>query len=336
MPRSNRRDREVRIHIDRQPHESPNPTTGAALYALGKVPAGYQQRLAITRDNIRVQGEILDLTSNRFQNGLNSDLDVQQATAILTTTEAQIPSLETGFRQNVYALAVLLAQPPGTLLNEMFAVKSIPLTPPTVPVGLPSDLLRRRPDVQRAERDLAAATARIGVAKADYFPKFSLTGFTALESISANDWIDYDSRLGLPAHRCNGNSLRLAAFGPMSGSRTPVRNRRWMRINKRCWLHWKIPRMRSPLMPRNRSGANRFHNRLRQITRRWNFPPNSTDQVERHVFGGGLPTRLRRAGFKADDFIQHVLQVACSRAGRCGGDIPHHEPRQTPGVLPFR
>ncbi len=155
---------------------------------------GYQQRLAITRDNIQVQREILDLTSNRFQNGLSSDLDVQQATAVLTSTEAQVPSLETGFRENVYALAVLLAQPPGALLDEMSAAKPIPLTPPTVPVGLPSDLLQRRPDVQRAERELAAATARIGVAKADYFPKFSLTGFTALESVSTSDWFDYASR----------------------------------------------------------------------------------------------------------------------------------------------
>ncbi len=153
----------------------------------------YQQRLAITRDNIRVQQEIVDLTSNRFQNGLNSDLDVQQATAVLTSTEAQVPSLETGFRQNVYALAVLLARPPGALLNGMSVKKPIPLTPPEVPVGLPSDLLQRRPDVQRAERELAAATARIGVAKSDLFPKFSLTGFANLESVSANNWFDYAS-----------------------------------------------------------------------------------------------------------------------------------------------
>lgn len=154
----------------------------------------YQQRLVITRNNIRVQQEILDLTSNRFQNGLSSDLDVQQAAAVLTSTEAQVPSLETGFRQNVYALDVLLAQPPGASLGEMSAEKPIPVKPPALPVGLPSDLLKRRPDVQRAERELAAATARIGVAKADYFPKFSLTGFTALESVSASDWFDYGSR----------------------------------------------------------------------------------------------------------------------------------------------
>jgi len=76
----------------------------------------------------------------------------------------------------------------------MSVEKPIPLTPPEVPVGLPSDLLQRRPDVQRAERELAAATARIGVAKADLFPKFSLTGFANLESISANNWFDYASR----------------------------------------------------------------------------------------------------------------------------------------------
>jgi outer membrane protein, multidrug efflux system len=155
---------------------------------------GYQQRLAITRDNLRVQQEILDLTTNRFQNGLGSDLDVQQATAVLTATEAQVPSLETGFQQSVYSLAVLLARPSKTLLDEMSAEKPIPVTPPAVPVGLPSDLLQRRPDVQRAERELAAATARIGVAKADLFPQFSLTGIAGLESVSAGNWFDYASR----------------------------------------------------------------------------------------------------------------------------------------------
>ena len=155
---------------------------------------GYQQRLAITRQNIQVQQEILNLTSNRFQNGLSSDLDVQQATALLTATEAEVPSLETGFDQSIHHLAVLLGQPPGALMNEMSVENPIPLTPPQVPVGLPSDLLQRRPDVQRSERELAAATARIGVAKADMFPKFSLTGIAGLESISAGNWFDYASR----------------------------------------------------------------------------------------------------------------------------------------------
>ena len=155
---------------------------------------GYQQRLAITLQNIQVQQEVLDLTSNRFENGLSSDLDVQQATALLTATEAEVPSLKTGFDQSVHHLAVLLGQPPGALMEEMSVEKPIPLTPPAVPVGLPSDLLQRRPDVQRSERDLAAATARIGAAKADLFPKFSLTGFAGVESISTGNLFDYASR----------------------------------------------------------------------------------------------------------------------------------------------
>jgi NodT family efflux transporter outer membrane factor (OMF) lipoprotein len=155
---------------------------------------GYQQRLAIALQNIQVQQEILDLTSNRFENGLSGDLDVQQATALLTATVAEVPSLKTGFDQAVYHLAVLLGQPPGALTDAMSLAKPIPLTPPRVPVGLPSDLLQRRPDVQRSERELAAATARIGAAKADLFPKFSLTGFAGLDSISAGQFFNYASR----------------------------------------------------------------------------------------------------------------------------------------------
>jgi multidrug efflux system outer membrane protein len=154
----------------------------------------YQQRLVIARDNIRVEQNVLDLTSNRFERGLGTRLDVQQAKALLDTTKAQVPSLQIGFDQSVYELAVLLGQPPGALQDQMSAQKQIPLTPPLVPVGLPSDLLQRRPDVQEAERKLASATAQIGVAKADLFPKFSLTGIAGLQSVSAGNWFNYSSR----------------------------------------------------------------------------------------------------------------------------------------------
>jgi multidrug efflux system outer membrane protein len=154
----------------------------------------YQQRLSIAHDNINVEQNVLDLTSNRYENGLGSDLDVEQAKALLTTTEAEVPSLQTGFDESVYQLSVLLGQPPGTLLDEMSAKRDISLTPPLVPVGLPSDLLQRRPDVQEAERKLAAATARIGEAKADLFPQFSLTGIAGVQSTSAGNWFEYASK----------------------------------------------------------------------------------------------------------------------------------------------
>jgi NodT family efflux transporter outer membrane factor (OMF) lipoprotein len=119
---------------------------------------------------------------------------VEQAKALLNTTEAEIPSLQTGFDESVYQLSVLLGQPPGALVDQMAAKQDIPLTPPLVPVGLPSDLLERRPDVQKAERELAAATAQIGVAKADLYPKFSLTGIAGVQSTSAGNWFQYASK----------------------------------------------------------------------------------------------------------------------------------------------
>ena len=153
----------------------------------------YQQRLDIARENIRAEQNILTLTTNRFATGLGDELDEQQAKALLKNTEAEIPSLQTGFDESVFELSVLLGQPPGTLVNEMSVEKDIPITPPTVPVGLPSDLLLRRPDVQQAEQQLAAATAQIGVAKADLFPKFSLTGIAGFQSIDAGTWLNYMS-----------------------------------------------------------------------------------------------------------------------------------------------
>jgi NodT family efflux transporter outer membrane factor (OMF) lipoprotein len=102
--------------------------------------------------------------------------------------------LQTLLQASIHRLAVLLAQPPGALEAELAAAAPIPATPPVVPVGLPSDLLLRRPDVGRAERQLAAATARIGVAKADLFPKFYLTGAAGFESVSASDWFTRGAR----------------------------------------------------------------------------------------------------------------------------------------------
>jgi outer membrane protein, multidrug efflux system len=154
----------------------------------------FQRRLAVAEDNIKAQAQILALTRDRFEKGLTSQLDVQEADALLEGTEAETPSLETGFRDAVYQLGLLLGQPPGALLDELTNAVRIPAAPPTVPVGLPSDLLQRRPDVQQAERQLAAATALVGAATADLYPKFSLTGEVALQSIAVSDWASAGSR----------------------------------------------------------------------------------------------------------------------------------------------
>ena len=155
---------------------------------------GYQRRLEIARNNIRAQEQSLAIVQNRFTNGLTSDLDGQQASTVLATTRAVVPALETALAASLHRLGVLLGQPPGSLETELASVAPIPAAPPVVPVGLPSELLLRRPDVALAERQLAAATANIGVAKADLFPKFYLTGIAGFESASADDWFTSGSR----------------------------------------------------------------------------------------------------------------------------------------------
>ncbi len=155
---------------------------------------GTQLRLAIANDNINSQRQTLELVTARFQAGLSSELDVAQAKAQLANTEAQVPTLEIQLKQSIYQLGVLLGQEPGSLLQELTKVAPIPGTPPEIPAGLPSDLLRRRPDIRRAERELAAATARIGVATADLFPRFSLTGALGLQSVSLSDFFTSGSR----------------------------------------------------------------------------------------------------------------------------------------------
>jgi NodT family efflux transporter outer membrane factor (OMF) lipoprotein len=156
---------------------------------------GLQQRLVIARDNIKSQQDAVEITQARFKGGVASELDVTQAAALLASTRSQLPALETSLQQTLHQLAVLLGQQPGALLAELSEQTPIPPVPPEVPVGLPSELLRRRPDVRRAERQLAAATARIGVQTAELFPKLSLTGSAGLQSISASDWFTGGSKL---------------------------------------------------------------------------------------------------------------------------------------------
>jgi outer membrane protein, multidrug efflux system len=155
---------------------------------LGEVATNYfvlrgsQHRLAVARANIKAQQQTVELTQGLLAAGLNSELEVAQARTQLASTEAQVPPLETSITQSIHQLGVLLGSEPETLMRELSPERAIPPAPPQVPVGLPSDLLRRRPDVRRAERQLAAATAQIGVATAGLFPSFSLTGSAGYQS----------------------------------------------------------------------------------------------------------------------------------------------------------
>jgi multidrug efflux system outer membrane protein len=143
---------------------------------------GLQQQLAIARENLKAQRHTAEITRKRFEAGFVGALDVANAQAQVATTEATIPLFESSARAAIYSLGVLLGREPAVLEKDLSRAAPIPPTPPEIPVGLPSDLLRRRPDIRRAEAQLHAATARIGVATADLFPKFNLAGSFGLSA----------------------------------------------------------------------------------------------------------------------------------------------------------
>jgi outer membrane protein, multidrug efflux system len=146
----------------------------------------FQARLTVAEASLKAQTESHQLTLWRWQAGLSDDLAVQQARYNLENTRSQIPALDTGLEEAMNRIAVLLGQPPGKVHGELEKPDPIPATPGKVAVGVPADMLRRRPDVRRAERELAAQTARVGVATADLYPKFKLSGSIGLEALSMN------------------------------------------------------------------------------------------------------------------------------------------------------
>jgi NodT family efflux transporter outer membrane factor (OMF) lipoprotein len=143
---------------------------------------GYQQELRIAQENAQAQRNTLQLQRMKLDVGLATALTVAQSEAQVATTESAIPPLQTSIEQMTQALAVLLVLPPDDLRQQLGTGGTPPVGPEAIPPGLPSELIRRRPDVRQAERQLAASTASIGVATAQWFPQFSLTGSLGLES----------------------------------------------------------------------------------------------------------------------------------------------------------
>lgn len=142
---------------------------------------GTQRRLDVARQNLASEDQTLQLTQLRYDAGSVTELDVQQSRARLKATEATIPPLEAAEKQSAYRLAVLLGKRPGELDAELKPVE-VRTWAKALPIGDTADLLQRRPDVRAAERQLAAATARVGVAKSDLFPRVNVTGFVGFLS----------------------------------------------------------------------------------------------------------------------------------------------------------
>jgi NodT family efflux transporter outer membrane factor (OMF) lipoprotein len=155
---------------------------------------GTQSLLAIARDNVRIAQQNLQLTQQRATGGVTTDLDVANAAAQLRTTAAEIPRLEQQESEFINAISLLLGQPPNALQAELIRAKPVPPVPPRVPVGLPSELARRRPDIRQAEAQLHATTADIGVAAANFYPSVKLSGSLGLQALQPWQMFNIDAR----------------------------------------------------------------------------------------------------------------------------------------------
>jgi NodT family efflux transporter outer membrane factor (OMF) lipoprotein len=164
-----------------------------------------EKRLDIIRKNVEVQKQALRIATARWKGGTTSKRDVDQAQTILESTEAELPTLEGQIQQARNALSLLMGLPPGDLGHLLGLKSTIPAPPPLVAVGIPADLLRRRPDIRSAEFRAAAQCAQIGVAKANLFPSFSLSGTFGFQ---ASDVVPF-----LLGNITNWQS-RVAAAGP--------------------------------------------------------------------------------------------------------------------------
>jgi NodT family efflux transporter outer membrane factor (OMF) lipoprotein len=151
----------------------------ASAYTLIRT---FEERLAIARENVEIQNQSFEISTIRFQNGITTELDVQQAKTLLLNTKASIPALGIGLQQAKHALSILLGLPPGNLETLLEGEGIIPTAPAEVAVGIPAELLRRRPDIRRSELQAAAQSALIGIAESDLYPHFSLIGSIGLRA----------------------------------------------------------------------------------------------------------------------------------------------------------
>jgi outer membrane protein, multidrug efflux system len=157
---------------------------------------GAQLRMEVTARSLATQQELYDLTKQRQAVGLTTDLDVANAGAQVDSTQALVPQIERDVTQDINQLSLLMGRAPDSLRAELESAQPVPQVPPLLPVGLPADLARRRPDIRQSEAKLHAATARIGVAVGDLFPRLTLTASGGTQSQSASDLLKWASRFG--------------------------------------------------------------------------------------------------------------------------------------------
>lgn len=166
-----------------------------------------EERLIYTNSNVAIQKRSLEIAGVRFRNGLVTELDVQLARSLLGLTASVVPDLQAAIRKTKLALCLLLGMPPSELSDILGDSGKIPVAPEIVAVGIPADLLRRRPDIRSSMLTAISQSARIGVAKADMYPSFRLLGSIGYAADSGGDIFDSDSFFGFGVVKFNWNIL---------------------------------------------------------------------------------------------------------------------------------
>ncbi|SFB53724.1 outer membrane protein, multidrug efflux system [Rhizobium sp. NFR07] len=184
----------------------------------------YQQRLAIARENLDSRRETLNLTKLQLEAGAASRLDVVQAEGLVNSTLAELPGLETQFRQAAHRVATLLGLPASSLIPELQRGARQPVARFSAKSGVPADLIRNRPDVRAAERQLAAATARIGVAEAQLYPAITLGGsitpsYTKTSSLGESGLLSWSFGPSISLPIFDGGALKAGVKSSESAAR---------------------------------------------------------------------------------------------------------------------
>jgi outer membrane protein, multidrug efflux system len=182
---------------------------------------GAQRELEVANTTLDDQRQTLNVTEDRHTNGLASDLEVVRARTEVEATAAEIPPIEQAIRQYIHVLSTLLAQEPTALSDELTPAGTIPTVPERIAVGVPSDLLRRRPDIQAAERRVASATAMIGVATAQLFPQMVLGASGGFASRKSSDLLNGNSSANPSTYYLAGPAINWTLFDAGSLGETP-------------------------------------------------------------------------------------------------------------------
>lgn len=167
----------------------------------------YEERLQLIQKNVGLQKETLRIIGLREKSGMVTELDVQQATYNLGQTESMLPVLDAGRRRALNRLCILMAKPPQDISQIIRSPGIIPIPPSEVIVGIPAELLRRRPDVQQAERIAALQSARIGIAEAEFYPHIAITGSIGVQTQNFSNLFDSKSLVGQIGPGFNWNVL---------------------------------------------------------------------------------------------------------------------------------